>query len=80
VDRLLLYWTAEEEKEKALMAFSYRPERIDEAGRYFDEVVGHIQTEQFRVIQPPEAAICKECDLRSLCEADGILMPAGARP
>ena len=39
VDRLLLYWTAEERKDKALMAFPYRPERIDEAGRYFDQVV-----------------------------------------
>ena len=43
VDRLLLYWTAEEQKDKALMAFPYRPERIDEAGRYFDQVVARIQ-------------------------------------
>ena len=73
VDRLLLYWTAEERKEKAVMAFPYRPERIDEAGRYFDEVVARIQGEQFRVTQPPEATICKECDLRSLCLAEGLL-------
>jgi DNA helicase-2/ATP-dependent DNA helicase PcrA len=73
VDRLLLYWTAEEEKDKALMAFPYRPERIDEAGRYFDQVVARIQAEEFRVTQPPETAICKECDLRGLCRSDGII-------
>lgn len=73
VDRLLLYWTAEEKKHKALMAFPYRPERIDEAGRYFDQVVARIQAEEFRVTQPPEAAICKECDLRGLCHAEGII-------
>jgi len=73
VDRLLLYWMAEEQKDKALMAFPYRPERIDEAGRYFDQVVARIQVEEFRVTQPPEAAICKECDLRLLCHAEGII-------
>jgi DNA helicase-2/ATP-dependent DNA helicase PcrA len=73
VDRLLLYWTAEGEKEKALMAFPYRPERIDEAGRYFDEVVRRIQGEEFLVKVAPETAICKECDLRSLCRSDGLI-------
>jgi DNA helicase-2/ATP-dependent DNA helicase PcrA len=73
VDRLLLYWTAEEMKSKALMAFPYRPERIEEAGRYFDLVVARIQAEEFLVTQPPEASICKECDLRSLCRAEGIV-------
>jgi DNA helicase-2/ATP-dependent DNA helicase PcrA len=77
VDRLLLYWTAEEEKEKALMAFAYRRERIDEAGHYFDQVVRRIQAEEFRVTQPPEAAICKECDLRGLCRTDGIITLKG---
>jgi DNA helicase II / ATP-dependent DNA helicase PcrA len=73
VDRLFLYWTAEAQKDKALMAFPYRPERIDEAGRYFDEVVARIQAEEFQVKQPPETAICKECDLRGLCQSDGII-------
>ena len=73
VDRLLLYWTAEERKDNAVMAFPYHPERIDEAGRYFDQVVARIQAEEFRVTQPPEAAICKECDLRLLCYAEGII-------
>ena len=77
VERLFLYWTAEEEKDKALMAFPYRPERIDEAGCYFDKVVARIQAEEFGVTQQPEAAICKECDLRSLCEVDGVISNKG---
>jgi DNA helicase II / ATP-dependent DNA helicase PcrA len=73
VDRLLLYWTAEEQKDKAVMAFPYRSERIEEAGRYFDQVVARIQAEEFQVMRPPEPKICKECDLRGLCHAEGII-------
>jgi DNA helicase-2/ATP-dependent DNA helicase PcrA len=73
VHRLFLYWTAEEQKDRALMAFPYRPERIIDAGRYFDQVVARIQAEEFQVTQPPEAGICEECDLRMLCGAEGIL-------
>ena len=68
VHRLLLYWTAEERKGDALMAFPYRPERIEEAGLYFDSVVSRIQARDFQVNQRPEKTICKECDLRSLCQ------------
>jgi DNA helicase-2/ATP-dependent DNA helicase PcrA len=73
VDRMLLYWTAEEKKDMALMAFPYRPEQIDEAGRYFDQVVARIQAEEFHVMNPPETAICKECDMRILCHSEGII-------
>ena len=73
VDRLLLYWTAEERKEDALMVLPYRPERVEAAGRHFDATVGLIQAGEFDVAAPPEAAICRECDLRSLCRADGVI-------
>jgi CRISPR/Cas system-associated exonuclease Cas4 (RecB family) len=55
------------------MAFPYRPEGIEEAGRYFDQVVARIQAEEFEVKQAPEGAICKECDLRGLCRTSGIV-------
>ena len=73
VDRLLLYWTAEEHREDALMVLPYRPEWVKEAGRYFDETVNRIQTGQFAVKSPPEAEICQECDLRMLCHAEGVI-------
>ena len=32
-----------------------------------------IQAREFTVTTPPEAAICKECDLRMLCRSEGII-------
>lgn len=72
-DRLLLYWTSEPRKEDALMALPYDPKRVEEAGRHFDSVVKCIQAKDFGVKKPPEAAICKECDLRMLCHVEGII-------
>ena len=50
-----------------LMILPYRPERVDEAGLHFAASVGRIRVEEFLVTTPPEAAICRECDLRVLC-------------
>jgi DNA helicase-2/ATP-dependent DNA helicase PcrA len=73
VDRLLLYWTAEARKKDALMVLPYDPRRVEEAGRHFDDTVRRIQSREFAVTTPPEAAICKECDLRMLCRSEGII-------
>jgi DNA helicase II / ATP-dependent DNA helicase PcrA len=73
VDRLLLYWTSEPRKDDALMVLPYDPARVDEAGRYFDETVRRIEEHEFAVKTPPESGICKECDLRMLCQADGVI-------
>jgi DNA helicase-2/ATP-dependent DNA helicase PcrA len=73
VDRLLLYWTSEPRKEDALMILPYDPARVEEAGRHFDAVVRRIQTKDFTIKKPPEPGICKECDLRLLCHAEGII-------
>ena len=73
VDRLLLYWTSEPRKQDALMVLPYDPKRVEEAGRYFDDTVRRIQARAFAVTTPPEAAICKECDLRMLCRSEGII-------
>lgn len=73
VDRLLLYWTSEAQKENALMVLPYDPRRVEEAGRHFDETVRRIQAQEFTVTTPPETSICKECDLRMLCHAEGVI-------
>jgi hypothetical protein len=49
------------------------PEKVDEASRRFDNVVAKIQARELRISRVPEAKVCKECDLRALCRADGIL-------
>jgi len=71
-ERLLLYWTAEENKADALMQFPYKPELADEAAREFDAVVHKIKAKDFQILTVPEKTICKECDMRSYCAADGI--------
>lgn len=73
VDRLMLYWTSEPRKEDALMVLPYDPKRLEEAGQYFDETVRRIQSQDFAVKSQPEPSICKECDLRMLCRAEGIM-------
>jgi DNA helicase-2/ATP-dependent DNA helicase PcrA len=73
VDRLMLYWTSEPSKLDALMVLPYDPRRVSEAGQHFDETVRCIQAREFAVTQPPEASICKECDLKVLCHAEGII-------
>jgi DNA helicase-2/ATP-dependent DNA helicase PcrA len=73
VDRLMLYWTSERRKEDALMVLPYDASKVDEAGRHFDEVVERIQAKEFVIKTVPEPAICKECDIRLLCSAEGIL-------
>ncbi len=73
VDRLMLYWTSEPRKLDALMVLPYDPRRVEDAGRHFDDTVRRIQAREFAVARPPEARICKECDLRPLCRADKII-------
>lgn len=73
VDRLLLYWTAEPRKEDALMVLPYDPARVEEAARHFDETVRLIRAREFAVKKPPEAKICNECDLRTLCRSENII-------
>lgn len=74
VDRLLLYWTSEPRREDALMVLPYDPNLVEEAGRYFDETVRRIKAGKFTVDSPPEASICKECDLRMLCIEDDVIL------
>ncbi len=72
-ERLMLYWTAEEDKKKALFEIPYLPKRVEGAGRRFDAVVKKIQSRDFKIEKLPEKKVCKECDLRRLCKSEGLL-------
>lgn len=72
-DRLLLYWTGEERREDALMAFPYDPSKVDAAGRHFDTVVSKISRREFAVRRAPEPKICKECDFKTYCFRQGTI-------
>ena len=59
------------------MEFPYRPELVHQAGVEFDKVVARIQAREFTVKTPAERKICKECDLRSYCAAQGTITRTG---
>ena len=73
VDRMILYWTSEPNKRDAVMALPYDHKEVEVAGRHFDEVVNSIENKHFDVRKAPEANICKECDLKTLCHSEGII-------
>jgi DNA helicase-2/ATP-dependent DNA helicase PcrA len=72
-ERLFLYWTAEPTKAEALMQFPFRPELVDAAAKDFDSVVKKIRSKDFNITKTPEKGICKECDIHSLCAAEGYI-------
>jgi len=71
--KLVIYWTAEETLEKAVMEFPYDSGDVESAVSHFDEVVRDIQAQNFAVSVPPDKKVCNECDFKSLCESDGTI-------
>ena len=55
------------------LVLPYRPERVYAAGKHFDATVRRIRAGEFAVAEPPEPRICRECDLRTLCRAKGVI-------
>lgn len=72
-ERLALYWTGEERRGDALMVFPYRPERVAEAGAYFDRVVERILARDYAIRRIPERRVCAECDFRVYCQQQGTV-------
>ncbi len=72
-NRLWLYWTAEEQKEDALMEVAYDKDDIEKVVSSVDELVVKIQSKQFEVKVPPGPAICKTCDIRRFCKKEGVI-------
>jgi DNA helicase-2/ATP-dependent DNA helicase PcrA len=78
-DRLLLYWTGEATRERALMSFDYRPEDVADAVAHFEAVVSEIQAQRFEVLRPPPRTVCEECDFRSYCISQGTIDPKASK-
>jgi len=75
VEKMYIYWTSEEKRKDALMELRYSEKDVEEAGRYFDEVVKKIQSENFKVTQAPDTEkVCKECDFRFYCSQNGVII------
>jgi len=71
-DRLMIYWTAEKNRESAIMSFPYNYNAVDEAGAHFDGVVKDILNREFNVKQRPEQKVCQECDLKTYCTKEKV--------
>jgi DNA helicase-2/ATP-dependent DNA helicase PcrA len=78
-DRLVIYWTGEEDKNRASMSFAYDPQDVIQAVNHFDQVVKEIQAQNFLVETPPEKKVCDECDFRNLCASDGTIQLTGRK-
>ena len=78
-DRLIIYWTGEEDKHRAAMSFAYDPSDVSLAVSHFDGVVKEIQAQNFQVVTPPEKKVCDECDFRNLCASDGTIQLKGSK-
>lgn len=74
VDKMYIYWTAEEKRKDALMELKYSEKEVEKAGKYFDEVVQKIKDEDFIVKEQPDTEkVCKECDFKFYCSQNGII-------
>lgn len=69
-DRTIIYWTGEEDKDKAFMDIDTGDSRISEVMSHFNETVHKIKNKEFKVIQKPDKKICSDCDFRHCCEID----------
>ena len=74
VEKMYIYWTAEEKRKDAIMQFNYSDRGIVETGIYFDSVVKNIQEKDFVVKTLPDTSkVCKECDFRFYCSQNGVI-------
>lgn len=74
VEKMYIYWTAEEKRKDALMELKYSEEEVKKTGEYFDEVVQKIRLADFNIKIPPNTEkVCKECDFRFYCSQNGII-------
>jgi len=78
-DILTIYWTGEENKDRAKMSFAYDPKDVEEAVKHFDEVVREIQLQNFTVVTTPDKKVCGECDFNKLCSSDGTIQVKGKK-
>lgn len=73
-ERLYIYWTAENDRDGALMEFPVDPSVILSAGQHFDNIVNIIQKSDFSVKNRPSSETCRNCDFRTYCGSQGTII------
>jgi DNA helicase-2/ATP-dependent DNA helicase PcrA len=71
--RLYIYWTGENERSKALAEYKVDESAIRTAGEHFDKIVEFIKAGHFEVKNAPAPDVCRNCDFRSYCDAEGTI-------
>jgi DNA helicase II / ATP-dependent DNA helicase PcrA len=72
--RMYIYWTAERDKDSALMQIPIDSYEVKKAKEYFDLVVNSIQNKDFEVKETPDMQICIDCDFRNYCNSRGTIV------
>jgi DNA helicase-2/ATP-dependent DNA helicase PcrA len=71
--RLSLYWTGKGQFADSLMEIPYCPEDLQQLEETLHKTMLQIQQQQFSVLEPPAAIVCKSCDIRSLCRRERLI-------
>jgi DNA helicase II / ATP-dependent DNA helicase PcrA len=71
--RLSIYWTSEKHKSDALMEIPCTHEHLEQATNHFNRVVTQIQSQNFAIDHLPPPQTCQKCDIRYLCQKEGLL-------
>lgn len=72
-DQLVLYWTGEYERDSARMVFPYVEDHVTNAMAYFEDIVGEIQNQNFKMDHAPDPKVCNECDFKAYCKSTGLI-------
>lgn len=67
VDRTFIYWTSEENINKAKMPVNVSSNDVSRAEKHFDDVVNNILTKNYKIVSKPNKKTCRECDFRYQC-------------
>jgi DNA helicase II / ATP-dependent DNA helicase PcrA len=71
--KLFIYWTSIADREQALVEIPFNENDLNQAGEYFDSIITFIQNKEFKVKEAPKPKICRECDFKRYCIAEGII-------
>jgi len=71
--RFYIYWTAEPDRNNALVKFRLSENDIQSSVNYFDSIVEIIKKKDFEVRKTPDSRVCGECDFRTYCSNEGII-------
>jgi len=71
--RFNIYWTAEENASARVQELDINKSDLRAAEMHFEEVVGRIESGNFRVVKKPGRDTCRNCDFRFGCGSCSVI-------